>query len=232
MISQAKGSTPSTSYSNVSYQAANAEELSFLHEGKADMVVAAQAAHWFDYGRFWPEMARVVRRGGTVAFWGYTDCVFVDCEAANGVLREFADGMGEGMLGPYWSQPGRGIVERRYEDVVPPDGEWEGVERREYVPGMKGRGSGQGEVLLWKRMRVREVKMFVRTWSAYHGWRERWGKKGREEGGEGDVVDEMFEKMREVEGSWRDGGEGWEDKEVEVEWGSGLVMARRRRDKT
>ena len=30
---------------------------------------AAQAAHWFDYTRLWPQLARVLKRNGTVAFW-------------------------------------------------------------------------------------------------------------------------------------------------------------------
>ena len=30
---------------------------------------AAQAAHWFDWSKMWPEAARVLRKGGSVAFW-------------------------------------------------------------------------------------------------------------------------------------------------------------------
>ena len=29
----------------------------------------AQAAHWFDYKKMWPETARILRKGGTVVFW-------------------------------------------------------------------------------------------------------------------------------------------------------------------
>src|ERR1700722_4983386 len=30
---------------------------------------SAQAAHWFDWTKFWPECARVLRKGGSAAFW-------------------------------------------------------------------------------------------------------------------------------------------------------------------
>lgn len=29
----------------------------------------AQACHWFDWSKVWPEMERVLRVGGTAAFW-------------------------------------------------------------------------------------------------------------------------------------------------------------------
>ena len=29
----------------------------------------AQAAHWFDYQKIWPETARILRKGGTAVFW-------------------------------------------------------------------------------------------------------------------------------------------------------------------
>lgn len=30
---------------------------------------AAQAAHWFDWGKLWPEAARVLKPGGSLASW-------------------------------------------------------------------------------------------------------------------------------------------------------------------
>ena len=65
-----------------------AEELGWLADGSVDMVVsgacpllsvrmvsevltpaAAQAAHWFDWGKLWPEAARVLKPGGSLASW-------------------------------------------------------------------------------------------------------------------------------------------------------------------
>jgi hypothetical protein len=54
------------------------------------------------------------------------------------------------------------------------------------------------------------------------------GLKSREDGGEGDIVDEMFDKMLEAEPEWRAMGERWRDLEVESEWGSVILLARRK----
>jgi trans-aconitate 3-methyltransferase len=63
------------------------------------MVVAGQAAHWFDYSKVWPELSRKVRRGGTLAFWGYKDNVFVEYPKASRVLDRYC--YGEETMGPY-----------------------------------------------------------------------------------------------------------------------------------
>ncbi|MBS0375598.1 MAG: class I SAM-dependent methyltransferase [Proteobacteria bacterium] len=36
-----------------------------------DLVAVAQAAHWFDFERFYPEVRRVLRPGGVLALWTY-----------------------------------------------------------------------------------------------------------------------------------------------------------------
>ena len=73
MIRQAETSLPKEDGLHFSFRKAYAENLSFLENESVDLVVAGQAAHWFDYPRLWPEMKRVVKKGGTLAFWGYKD---------------------------------------------------------------------------------------------------------------------------------------------------------------
>lgn len=223
MIAQAKSSASSTDFANVEFCEALAEDLPFIADGSVDMVVAGQAAHWFDYPRLWPEMRRIVRRGGTLAFWGYKDHVFVDYPAATRILMEWAYGMDKERLGPYWSQPGRSIVEGKLRAIMPPAEDWEDETRVDYEPGTRGRESGEGTLFMSRRLRVGECKEYVRTWSAYHGWQEAHPGVGkRAEGGKGDVVDAMFDEIVQAEG-WES-----EEMEVDIEWGSGLLMARRR----
>ncbi|KAG8851594.1 hypothetical protein FRB91_007634 [Serendipita sp. 411] len=58
---------------NLRYHQAAGEDLSFLEDQSVDFVSAAQAVHWFDYPKLWKEIDRVLRPGGTVAFWGYSE---------------------------------------------------------------------------------------------------------------------------------------------------------------
>ncbi|KAL9603457.1 MAG: hypothetical protein Q9219_001144 [cf. Caloplaca sp. 3 TL-2023] len=149
MLEQARSLTPKERlFSNLSYREASAESLPFLQESSVDMVVAAQAAHWFDYSRLFPELKRVVRPGGTLAFWAYKDHVFVDYPKATDVLNRYAYGDDHNLLGPYWSQPGRSYVQSKLHNITPPAAEWEDVQRLEYEPGTQGAGSGEGTPLL------------------------------------------------------------------------------------
>lgn len=70
---------------------------------------------------------------------------------------------------------------------------------------------------------------FMRTWSAFSAWKKGHPeRKARIDGGEGDVIDDMFEEMKAVEGDWKDlSGKDWWDTEVDVEWGGGLIMAKK-----
>jgi hypothetical protein len=225
MISQAQST--SSSYKNISFAVGTSEDLTGIEDGSVDMVVAGQAAHWFDYSKTWPELRRTVRKGGTLAFWGYKDNIFVDYPRASQILLDYC--YGSETMGPCWEQPGRNILREKYRAVIPPEEEWEEIERIEYEPGTKGKGSGEGELLMEKRLKLGEMEGYARTFSSYHNWMAgHEGVKSREDGGEGDIVDEMFDKMLEAEPEWRAMGERWRDFEVESEWGSVILLARRK----
>ena len=222
MISQARSLTPSAQYPNITYEVAPAEYLPFVQSGSVDMVVAGQSAHWFDYARFWKEMRRIVRTGGTIACWGYKDSVFVDFPKASKIMYHFGYDDRDDRLGPFWQQPGRSILQDQLRRVEPPQDEWEQVTRVEYEPGTRGRRTGQGTPFLEKRMKVGEVIEYVRTWSSYHAWLEAHpDQMPVKDGGNGDVADRMYEEMKEAE-QWESA-----DLEVYIEWGTALIMARK-----
>lgn len=224
MMEQAK-ILSSTEYPNLTFRQSPAESLPFLEDSSVDIIVAGQAAHWFDYPKFFPEMKRILRKGGTLALWGYKDHVFVNYPKATNILNHYAHGKDERLLGPYWSQPGRSIVENKLRDIEPPMNDWEDIQRIEYEPGTNGPNSGQGTMFLRRRLKLGECMSYIRTWSSFHAWQEKHpDQKKREEGGNGDVVDIMFDEMRSAETDW---GQG-EDREVEIEWGSGLLLGRRK----
>jgi SAM-dependent methyltransferase len=59
-----------TEHPRIRYRVGAAEEMS-LPDGSADLVVAAQAAHWFDLKRFYAEARRILRPRGALALVAY-----------------------------------------------------------------------------------------------------------------------------------------------------------------
>jgi SAM-dependent methyltransferase len=221
MIAQAQ--EKSRGDATLEFRQASAEHLPFLADASVDCVIAAQAAHWFDYAKLWPELGRVLRRDGTVAFFGYRDFVFVDYPQASEIMQQYSYDLHPDKLGSYWQQPGRSYVQDKLRVVRPPEEAFGQLERVEYEPGVAGRRSGQGTLFMEKRLSVGACKEYLRTWSAYHGWREAHpGEEARSQGGPGDVADQIFDEIARATEDFRD-----ERHEVDVEWGSGLVMARR-----
>jgi SAM-dependent methyltransferase len=101
----------------VEYRRASAED-SGLPAASVALVVAAQAAHWFDWPRFVAEAARVAAPGALVALVSYGILV-VDGAAGAEISRYYHE-----VAGPYWP-PGRQHVENGYRDLVMP---WPAVE--------------------------------------------------------------------------------------------------------
>ncbi|MEO5799184.1 MAG: class I SAM-dependent methyltransferase, partial [Gemmatimonadales bacterium] len=79
-------------------------EANGLPDASVDAVVIAQALHWFDLDRFWPEVRRVVRPGGLVVAWCYGPTRLPD-PALNAVVHSLY----EDVLGEWWSANRRHI---------------------------------------------------------------------------------------------------------------------------
>jgi ubiquinone/menaquinone biosynthesis C-methylase UbiE len=95
-----------TAHPKVRYAVEPAEQCS-LPDGCADLVTVAQALHWFDHARFYPEARRVLKPGGLFAAWTYErSSVSPDVDAVFAQLY-----LGE--LGAYWP-PERRHIEAGY----------------------------------------------------------------------------------------------------------------------
>jgi SAM-dependent methyltransferase len=225
MIQKARDGSPASQYPGLEFREGSAETGSrFLEDGFLDMVVAGQAAHWFDQAKLWPEMKRLVRKGGTLAYWGYKDHVFVDFPKATEIMQDYAYNTDPELLGSYWPQPGRSYVQDKLRIIRPPEEDWEDEQRIEYEPGIKGAHSGEGTLFMETEINLGAVKEYVRTWSSYHGWQEKHpGQVARSKGGEGDIMDEMFDRIAREDEWFRN-----EENLVKIEWGSALIMARRK----
>lgn len=229
MIRQARSSTSKDEYPNVNFVNGSAEALPFLSDESVDLVVAGQAAHWFHQPTFFREMKRVVRPGGSIALWGYNDHVFPGHPKASELIQETAYGKDNDLLGPYWQEPGRSIVHNFLRDIEPPLEDWD-VKRNEHVPGTENSESSNDALILRQRMTPEMNMLYMRTWSSYHAWKETHPEsRSRLDGGNGDVIDKLFDQIEAAEPDWA-GQPGWRQQEIDVEWGTALILARRKQD--
>lgn len=232
MVAQAQSMTEDP---KISFRRGGAEDLSFLSDQSIDMVVSGQAAHWFDYGKAWLEISRVIKPGGSLAFWGYKDNVLIGHERANRIFDKFcyADGEvepGYEGMNRYWEQPGRNKVRNLLREVEPPAAQWEDVRRDLYDIKFDCAELPDKETAwMQKRINLGQLEAYVRTFSALQGWRDAHpALKSRAEGGQGDLADKLMERLVESEPEWTKLGEGWRDAEVDTVWGTYILMAKRR----
>jgi len=92
---------------NIEYRVAAAERTG-VETGAADLVVVAQALHWFDLALFWPEVHRILKPGGVVAVWTY-GILQVEGEQVDACVQDFYTNV----VGRYWPK-GREHVEDGY----------------------------------------------------------------------------------------------------------------------
>ncbi|KAF9456672.1 S-adenosyl-L-methionine-dependent methyltransferase [Collybia nuda] len=173
---------------NIKYVQGHAENLKGIVEpDSVDLLISAQAAHWFDWGKVWPETRRVLRTGGTVAFWIYSEFRLTGYPSVTPRITQYAQGTDpKTSLGPHFQRPGRTILENLLLDVPAPT----------EVPGVSVSGSegGLGDfqrvfysgahhpdlphssiikpVEMRTTMRWRDLLGYFRTWSPLHTFHE------------------------------------------------------------
>lgn len=134
-------------HERVTFLAEPAERCS-LPEGSCDLVLAAQALHWFDLDSFYAEVRRVLRPGGILAAigygWFYVDPV-VDEIIASTLLKP---------LEPLWA-PNNWLLVDGYRGID--------------FPGEEIRCAPAAIHLAWTRERLVD---YVRSWSAIRRWAE------------------------------------------------------------
>jgi len=135
----------------VEYRVEPAESCS-LREESVDLIVVAQAFHWFDQGAFLNEVSRVMRPGGLLALLTYqlaTVSELVDSE----VLRLYRD-----ILTGFWP-PERDQIERGLRDVTLPFADIT-------TPGFE----------LTAEWNMRQLMNYIGTWSAVRRYRSARGE--------------------------------------------------------
>jgi len=93
----------------VRYKIGAAETTDF-EDGCFDLVCVAQALHWFEYGKFWPEVKRVLKPGGVFSAFGY-NLPSINPAVDDLVRKQILD-----IIEPYWA-PQNQLIWNRYSDI-------------------------------------------------------------------------------------------------------------------
>jgi SAM-dependent methyltransferase len=138
---------------NVFYHRLPAEQFSCLGDKGADLITAAQAAHWFELPRFYDEARRVLKHNGVLALISY-GVLKIESECNERFQKFYTD-----EIGPFWP-PERQLVDTGYATIQFPFEELE-------HPSLEIR-------LEWN---LPELLGYISTWSAAQNAR----KNGRAE---------------------------------------------------
>ena len=125
----------------VSYRVCPAEACD-LDDACVDLVTVAQALHWFDRARFWPQVRRVLKPRGVIAAWTYL-MLHITPRIDELVNRFYHE-----VVGAYWP-PERRITEERYQTIEFPFAEFEAP-----------------NFVIEQSVTLDDVAGYVRTWSA------------------------------------------------------------------
>lgn len=93
---------------NIEYSISSAEKTNF-EDNTFDLITVAQAAHWFDFDKFYIEVRRVAKPGATLAIWGY-GTLSVDEKEIDKLLQNFY----WNIIGKYWDAE-RQHIDSHYE---------------------------------------------------------------------------------------------------------------------
>lgn len=88
---------------NIYYSVQAAESTDFINQ-QFDLIITAQAIHWFDFDRFYAEVRRTAKAGALLCVLGYSRIEI--SEPIDQLITAFY----ENVIGPYWDR------ERRYID--------------------------------------------------------------------------------------------------------------------
>ncbi|TBW29081.1 class I SAM-dependent methyltransferase [Gramella sp. KN1008] len=94
---------------NINYSIQPAEKTDFPDD-HFDLIITAQAIHWFDFDNFYAEVKRCLKPDGLFAILGY------GLFSSNPVTNQIIDHFYNNILGPFWD-PERKYLEEHYRNI-------------------------------------------------------------------------------------------------------------------
>lgn len=166
-----------------------------------DMITAAEACHWFDHPKFFAESARILKSGGTLAYWFYFDPVFVGNQKATDLVVEYSYDSSkkkygdsyERFFGPYFDQPGHDIFRTTLSHISPPESEFTDIVRHYYHPHENPDGPKYTSLYIERKISLNTFRGQAKSWSGYHNWK-------RDNPDKPDAADELIDKLAEALG--------------------------------
>jgi len=137
-VQQIENCTPDP---KITYLVEPAEESS-LSTGSVDLITVGVALHWFNFDLFFPEVKRVLKKGGIIAAWAY----FLPniSSSIDHILKQFT----EGPLGDFW-KPEIKLIHEDYKTIPFP---FEEIKTPDFV--------------IQKKMNLDQFIEHMYTWSA------------------------------------------------------------------
>lgn len=204
---------PARDKQRIRFEIVSAEKLSEKFEDNSiDMITGAESIHWVKHEEFFHESYRILRPGGTLAFWFYVEPIFLDFSEANTIYEKYVY-RNDRYMGPCWEQPGKDFLRFFGRDIVIPKEKFADIEKHEYIP-LKSEKKTEFQIKKYEYT-MRSFRNYLYSWSAYHTWQKRHGKDGK------NVADMFVDELKETFG-WS------EDTEIRVEWGTVYFLARKR----
>ena len=98
-----------TTHERITYIVAPAESTEII-SGSVDLIVVAQALHWFNLDKFYAEVRRVSKSGGVLAVWSYSLLRITPA------IDRLVDKFYTEVVGPFWPTE-RKFVDDKYQSI-------------------------------------------------------------------------------------------------------------------
>ncbi|RMZ90728.1 hypothetical protein DV736_g2057, partial [Chaetothyriales sp. CBS 134916] len=186
-----------------------------VEEGTVDLITAATSAHWFDLPKFYAAASRMLRSGGSIAFWATGNWKAAGAQLPNAdKVQQILDVFTQEVLDPY-GLPGNRMCSELYTTIdLPWTSNVSGFDEKTFYHKMWNRDGEYDPELpngfLWMRSATWEqLGHMLGTISMVTRWREA-HQEALQKGEVEDCVEKVKRELMEaVNGGKKEGDEGW-----------------------